>query len=194
MIRPICLYGHSALRQPSIPVYDRKVIDVVVRDLFDTMEHAGGVGLAAPQIGENLMVFVMDPTPMANNNEEAQILKKFRMPVINPQIIDVSKETWVFEEGCLSIPGLRLPIERPYTINVKFMDMELNEVTMKLVGIVARIFLHEYDHLMGILIVDYFLNSKNVKGAVANTLKKMIKSHLRKIQNGEIVPEYECVY
>lgn len=189
MIRPIYLYGSNVLRKKARKVSSiNEDIVCLIEDMFDTMDNAGGVGLAAPQVGVSLQVIVIDPTPMAINSTEEKELAKWRKALINPWVIESSKEMWIFEEGCLSIPGVRVPVWRPKWVKVHYRDENFSPREEILYGMVARIVLHEIDHLMGILIVDHIKSIDG--GAVSNAITEQVKPALSLIAAGKVDVPY----
>lgn len=190
MIKPIFLYPSECLYKKSKEIYDKNTIYTVVSDLFDTMRNAEGIGLAAPQIGLNLRIFVIDPTPLASNKNENETLKKFVMAFINPIIIKTFGRKWTFEEGCLSIPFVRIPVERHFSVKIRFMDKNLKIQTCEFHGMVARIIQHEYDHLEGSLIVDPILNGLS---NLNPSQKEHILKTLEDIKNHKITPPYPSI-
>ncbi len=142
MILNVRLYGDTCLRKKSKPVGEvTAAVRVFIDSLFDTMEKHQGVGLAAPQVGINEQIFVVDTG-------------KEMFAVVNPKI--VKKEGFdQIDEGCLSIPKLNVPVKRAKTIDVTFVDYNNNLVSATLTGLAAKVFQHEYDHLQGVMIIDY---------------------------------------
>lgn len=176
MIYPIVLYGDPVLKRRSEDVNPEEV-DVVAlaNDMFETMEAANGVGLAAPQIGKALRIFVVDSTPMEESGEEA-----FRGAFINPTMIEEHGDEWNFEEGCLSIPGIREDVSRNPGIRIKYFDEEMKEHEREFTGVVARIIQHEYDHIEGVLFTDHLSPFK----------KRLLKSKLAGISKGKVDVDY----
>lgn len=150
-IREIELLGSEVLRTPGEEVesFDEELRSLV-DDMFRTMYHAEGIGLAAPQIGVSLRVFVIDiPEDHVEEGQEA-----FRAAVVNPEIVSVSEETEKAPEGCLSIPGLEGVVDRPVAVEVQAVDPEGEPFRIEASGLVARALQHEIDHLDGILFID----------------------------------------
>ena len=176
MIFPIVLYGDPVLKKKASEVAegDESVKDFI-ENMFDTMYAAQGVGLAAPQVGQSLRIFVVDTTPM--EDEEENGLKK---AFINPIMIEEIGEEWAFEEGCLSIPGVRADVNRKPQIKIEYFDenWELHEETFD--GMKARVIQHEYDHIEGKLFTDYLTPFK----------KRLIKGKLANISKGKTDAEY----
>lgn len=151
MILPIIIYGSTLLRKHSVEVTETDDIKQIVNNLFDTLKKDGGLGLAAPQIGNLKRVFLMDTTPLFENDNS---IEKVEQAFINPEIIGHSPETIFYEEGCMSIPGIYESVERSLKIRVRYQDTFFKTIEKELDGMQARIFQHEYDHLEGILFID----------------------------------------
>ncbi len=171
MIYPVVLYGSPMLRKVSKEIdKNHKDLDKLIKDMFETMEVSEGVGLAAPQIGKSLRLFVIDTTPMA---EDDPSLEGFRKAFINPTIIEESGTPWKFVEGCLSLPEIREEVERPSVVKIQYYDenFDFHEETYD--GIKARVIQHEYDHLEGRLLIDNVsaLRRKLLKGKLSNIIK-----------------------
>ncbi len=174
-IIPIKVYGEKILRQKAQPV--KAVTDELIekiRNMFDTMRNANGVGLAANQVGFRESLFVID----LKGSEGYDKFKPIVM--INPEIIESSDEQAIMEEGCLSLPTLRAEVERPEIIKVRFLDTDEKEQELEADDMFARVILHEYDHLIGKIIPD----------RVAENIKKQLQKDLNKIVNREIEIDY----
>lgn len=167
-IVPITVYGDKILRQKAKPV--KNVSDeliIKIRNMFDSMRNANGIGLAANQIGYTESIFVVDL-------EGVEGYEKFKpMVFINPQIILKSDETAIMEEGCLSLPLLRAEVERPEKIKIRYLDTDENEKEIEADDLFARVILHEYDHLIGKMIPDRV--SEEVKKKLQTELEKIVK-------------------
>lgn len=176
-VLPIYLYSQPVLRKKAKQV-NRVDTDLVqfVEDMFETMHKAGGIGLAANQVGSLQRVIVVDVSDM----EETQDVKPIVM--INPVVVQ-EQGLWKMEEGCLSIPEIRDEVERAETIRVKFRDLEFKEQEIEAAGILARVILHEIDHLNGVLFVDYLGTAK----------QKLLRGRLNKIRRGEVEVSYPVV-
>jgi peptide deformylase len=159
MILPIVLYGQPVLRQRGQDLAsDHPDVQALIDHMFETMYNANGVGLAAPQVGKSLRLFIIDGRPMqdmAQTPEEAALLADFVRVVINPRIVQETGDKWGFEEGCLSIPGIRETVQRHAHLQVQYLDRQLRPQEETLSGISARIFQHEYDHVEGVLFTDH---------------------------------------
>ena len=181
MILPIVSFGNSILRCKCSPVQENQPIEDILKNMYETMYNAQGVGLAAPQVGLDLSIFIIDTTPFCDDENNLIPLKK---EFINPEIIDYSGKDESFNEGCLSIPGLREDVIRKDQIKIRYFDKNFNEHTEKYEGINSRVIQHEYDHLMGVLFTDRVYTLK----------KKLLKSKLNKIKNGDIEVDYNMKF
>lgn len=152
MIYPIVIYGAQALREACEPVpADYPDLKKLTEDMFATMYEAEGVGLAAPQIGKNLRLFVVDCAPWADEDPR---LKGFRKAFVNPEIYERSEEEGLFNEGCLSLPGLHEDVSRPVAIRIRYLDENFEQHDEAYDGYAARVIQHEYDHLDGKVFTD----------------------------------------
>jgi peptide deformylase len=179
MIFPISVYGDPVLRKVAEPIGpDYPGLAEFLADFWETMYFADGVGLAAPQVGRSIRIFVVDGSAGA---EDEPSLKDFKKVFINPEILEKSGEPHVFEEGCLSLPEIRENITRPETVRIKYMDENFLEHDETYSGFVARIIQHEYDHLEGKMFVDYLSPLK----------RKLMKNRLLNITKGKVTPKYK---
>ena len=184
MIYSILSYGNPLLKKPTKDI-DKKYndLDTIIDNMWKTMYNAKGVGLAAPQIGLSISLFVVDGTPFIedeNINEfDKTQLKNLKKVIINP-ILNEFGENWIFNEGCLSIPNIREDVSRKNSVNIKYYDQKFNFHEEVYSGLAARIIQHEYDHLKGILFIDKLSQLK----------RQMIKGRLNKISNGKIETDY----
>ncbi|MBI2969104.1 MAG: peptide deformylase [Bacteroidetes bacterium] len=157
MILPIVLYGDPVLRKVCKPV-DQLNSDIkkLVENMFETMNTAKGVGLAAPQVGVPIRIFIIDPSQYEDeqNPDGKDLLKSFKRVFINPVLSEEHSRETVFNEGCLSLPGIREDVKRKSTITVSYCDENFVQKTESFEGLPARIILHEYDHIQGILFTD----------------------------------------
>lgn len=151
MIVPIIIYGSPILRKHSNIVTEEDNPAQLTRDLFDTLKNAGGIGLAAPQANTLKRAFVIDTSPLIEENKE---IEKYEQAFLNPEIIWLSVDENYYKEGCLSIPDIFEEVLRPGMIRVRYFDQDFNRIEEELDGIKARIFQHEYDHLEGVLFID----------------------------------------
>ncbi|MEM9674454.1 MAG: peptide deformylase [Bacteroidota bacterium] len=177
MIYPIVLYGDPVLKKPAEPVESDIDVKQLSEDMFETMYQASGVGLAAPQIGKSLRMFVIDSTPLDEDEGKEGIRRVF----INPEILETEGDDFAFEEGCLSIPGIRADVQRPPKITIQYQDENWQEHTEIIEGMPARIILHEYDHIEGVLFVDHVkgLKKRLIKGKLGNISKGQVDANYR---------------
>lgn len=173
---PIYTYGFDILRKKTkrVTKVDDKLIELI-GSMFYTMHKAHGIGLAAPQVGLDIGVTVID----INKAEEEKKIKYLPLTLINPLVKESHGEA-VMEEGCLSIPYLRAELARPETVYVEYQDIDLNKQQVELNGLLARVVQHEIDHLNGILFTDHMTKEE----------KKKIKDELDKIKKGDIETDY----
>lgn len=151
MVAPIILYGSTVLRKHSAEITEEDNVLKITNMLFDTIKNAKGIGLAGPQISLLKRAFVIDTSPLI---EDDITIEKFEGVFINPVIIERNTEPKIYKEGCLSIPGIYEEVERAAKIWVRYQDLSFNIIEEELNGIKARIFQHEFDHLEGILFID----------------------------------------
>ncbi|HPW66188.1 MAG TPA: peptide deformylase [Salinivirgaceae bacterium] len=171
MIYPIVVAGHPVLKMKAQEI-DKNFPDlnILIEDMFETMYVSEGVGLAAPQIGKSIRLFVIDGKPAAEDNPE---LEDFKKVFINPYIIEQSGEEWFFNEGCLSVPGIREDVQRKSIVKIKYLDENWQQHEDVFDGMAARIIQHEYDHLEGTLFTDRlsFLKRKMLRGKLSDISK-----------------------
>ena len=190
MILPIVAYGSPVLRKETEEIEEGSDVKELISNMFETMYASSGVGLAGPQIGESLRIFIVDASPFSEPEEgekaskEQLQLKDFKKVFINPIVKDEKGKEWPFSEGCLSIPDIREDVFRKDEITIRYFDPDFNEHTEVYSGIAARIIQHEYDHIEGVLFTDHLSALK----------KRMIKSKLGQISKGLIRAEYRMKY
>lgn len=188
MILPIVGYGHPVLRQETEEITEDYPTKELIKNMFETMYNASGVGLAAPQVALAIRVFIVDGSPFADmediSKEESKQLESFKKVFINPIIVEEKGEEWAFEEGCLSIPGVNADVTRKETVVIEYYDENwvLKEETYS--GLAARIIQHEYDHIEGVLFPDL----------VSPLKKKFLSKKLTKISNGKIDAAYKMKF
>jgi len=194
MIYPIVAYGDPVLKKVAedIPEGDKDVKELI-ENMFETMYAASGVGLAAPQIGKSVRLFIVDASPFAEDYEEDDSeegkeafkqLSKFKKAFINPIIIEESGSKWGFEEGCLSIPDIRSEVMRKPKITIEYYDEDWNLKEETYDGLVARVIQHEYDHIEGVLFTD-----------LLNPLRKrMLSKKLSNITKGNVRVNYKMKF
>ena len=179
MIYPIVMYGDPVLRQRAKDIKVGSDIQQLVDDMFETMHGASGIGLAAPQIGKDIRLFVVDGTILDEEPEMADFKKTF----INAKIIEETGAPWEFEEGCLSIPNIREKISRKAKLKIVYYDENWNKHEEQYDGMKARIIQHEYDHIEGKMFVDYLTPLK----------KRLLKGKLADISKGKVDTEYRII-
>jgi peptide deformylase len=178
MVYPVMLYGSPVLRKVSKEI-DKNFsgLKTLVEDMFDTMYKADGMGLAAPQIGKSLRLFILDASPLKESDPS---LEGFKKVFVNPSIVEEDGEELSFNEGCLSIPLIREDVLRKSRIRIQYFDENWNYHDDIFDGVKARIIQHEYDHLNGILFTD----------KVSPLKKKLLKSKLIEISRGKVEVNY----
>ena len=185
MILPIVAFGHPVLKKMCKNITsDYENLDSLIDNMWETMYAASGVGLAAPQIGLSIRLFIVDASPFSEDKtlslEEREKLSKFKMVFINPELKATSDDLNTFNEGCLSIPEIREDIVRENEIIVDYYDQDFNKKSLKLDGLRARVVQHEYDHIQGILFTDKLSTFK----------KRLIKGKLNTISKGKVKADY----
>ena len=182
MIRPIVAYGDPVLKKEAEEVeQNHPDLSSLIDDMWETMYAADGVGLAAPQIGLSLRLFVADGSPFGEGEDGDPGCRDFKRVMINPVLFDMAEEENVMEEGCLSIPGIREPVTRPIKLGVEYYDRDWNLVEEQLDGLAARIVQHENDHLDGLMIPDHIPAAKRL----------LLRGKLRDIGLGKVPVEYK---
>jgi len=181
MIYPIVAYGDPVLRKKAEDIPQGSDLKQLVEDMFETMYQAHGVGLAAPQIGKAIRLFVVDTLHLKEAEEENASQEQYiKKAFINPTVLETSGEEWVMEEGCLSIPDVRENVSRKERVKIRYFDEEWQLHEEEYEGFTARVILHEYDHIEGKLFIDYLSPLK----------KRLLKRKLQKIVKGELSPSY----
>ena len=189
MILPIIAYGDPVLRKVGIDIdKDYQDLDILIENMKETMVNASGVGLAAPQIGKSIRLFIINAAPFSEDEEleaeEREFLATFDKIFINAKIIKEEGDDWVFNEGCLSIPDINEDVFRQEKITVEYLDEKFEKHTAVYDGLAARIFQHEYDHIEGILFTD----------KISSLKKRLIKKKLENISKGKISPKYRMKF
>ena len=189
MILPILAYGDPVLRKVGKDITkDYPKLDELIANMTETMKNAQGVGLAAPQIGKDIRLFLIDASPFADSDEleeeEKLFLQGFNRIFINAQIIEEEGEEWIFNEGCLSIPNINEDVSRNETIHIEYLDENFEKKTDTLSGLTARIFQHEYDHIEGVLFTDKLSSLK----------KRLLKKKLDNISKGIVDVAYRMKF
>ena len=189
MILPIVGYGDPVLRKKGEEISkDHPNLKQIIADMYETMYKAYGVGLAAPQVGLAIRLFIVDTTPFGEDEdlpkEEQAQLKDFKKTFINAKILNEDGEEWGFNEGCLSIPEVREDVYRHEKITIEYFDEDFNKHTDVYDGLVARVIQHEYDHIEGILFTD----------KISSLKKTLIKKKLQNIMEGKTRPDYKMKF
>ena len=189
MVLPIVAYGDPVLRKTGKEI-DKEYpkLQELIENMKETMHNANGVGLAAPQIGKSIRLFIIDASPFSEMEEleddEKEFLKDFNRVFINAKIINEEGDEWVFNEGCLSIPNINEDVSRQETIQIEYVDENFELKKESLNGLAARIFQHEYDHIEGILFTDKLSTLK----------KRLLKKKLENISKGKIDVDYRMKF
>ena len=194
MVLPVVVYGDPVLRKVGVEVEkNHEGLETLIANMFETMYQANGVGIAAPQIGKAIRLFVIDTAPFAEVDEEdeekeeklskkeIEFLKNFKRVFINAKIKEETGEEWSFNEGCLSIPKIREDVLRKATIKVEYYDAQFKKHTEILDGLAARVVQHEYDHIEGKLFTDKISPFK----------RKLLAGKLSDISNGKFKADYK---
>ncbi len=181
MIYPIVAYGHPVLKKRAEEIdSDYPKLKEIIENMFESMQEAVGVGLAAPQVNLSIRLLLIDAESYGDEYPEAEGFKKV---FINPEIIEENGEEWEFKEACLSVPGIAEFVSRKPNIKVRYQDENFNKVEEEYDGMIARIFQHEYDHLEGVLFVD----------RVSNLKKVLLKNKLKDIMTGKTKTSYKMI-
>lgn len=185
MILPIYLYGSDVLKMQAAPIdpesVNREELKILIENMFETMRNADGVGLAAPQIGLSQQLLIVDGSDLT---DVYPALKDFRRVMINPTVIEASKETATYNEGCLSIPDIHCDIIRPSWMKVSYLNENLEPCEERFEEFACRMVQHEMDHLNGIVFTD----------KAAPIRKKMIGSKLYNISRGKVRTHYRAKF
>ncbi|MPT33922.1 MAG: peptide deformylase [Flavobacterium sp.] len=189
MILPIIGYGDPVLRKVCEEVtQDYPKLKETIANMYDTMYNAYGVGLAAPQVGLPIRIFIIDCEPFSDSEdltqEEQELLKNFRKTFINAKILKEEGEEWGFNEGCLSIPDVREDVFRKEKITIEYYDEDFKKHTDVYDGLIARVIQHEYDHIEGILFTD----------KISSLKKRLISKKLQNIMEGKTRPDYKMKF
>jgi len=179
MVYPIYVIGSPVLRKVAKDIeQDFTNLSLIIENLKETMYDSDGIGLAAPQVGKSIRVFVIDASPLA---EDEPALEDFKKVFINAHITERTGETRTFTEGCLSIPGIREDVDRPERIRIKYVDENFEPHDEVYEGLAARVIQHEYDHLDGKLFADH----------LSPIRKRLIKKKLTAVSKGKFNAHYE---
>ena len=185
MILPIVAYGDPVLKRKADEIEkDYPDLQKLIKDMFKTMYKANGVGLAAPQIGKSIRLFIVDASPFAEGEEGDTSCDGFIRVFINPVIYEESGKEWGMEEGCLSIPHIREAVERKPNLKIEYFDENWELYEEELTGFPARVIQHEYDHIEGVLFTD----------KISSQRKTLLQSKLNDISKGEIEVNYKMKF
>ncbi len=179
MILPIIAYGDAVLKRKAIDIQQNDELQILIENMWETMYNANGVGLAAPQIGKSIRLFLVDTKQLEERSEDFQ--DGIKQAFINATIESYDGEEDKYEEGCLSIPDINADVERPDSVTIRYFDEHFNEHLKTFDGFNARVIQHEYDHIEGILFTD----------RIAPLKKKLLKKKLEKISKGKISSKYK---
>ena len=181
MILPIYAYGHPVLKKVALPIepgFDG--LEQVIADMWETMYHADGVGLAAPQVGLGIRLFVIDTLQLEKEDKKDRE-PGFKKVFINARMVEETGDLWTYEEGCLSIPRIRGDVERPPVIRIRYQDEQFQEHEETFTGVNARVIQHEYDHIEGVLFTERLKPLK----------KRLIQRKLDDIRSGKVNTDYK---
>lgn len=186
MILPIVAYGDPVLKKKAKEIdKDYPKLNELIENMYETMYGAYGVGLAAPQIGLPIRLFLVDTEPFSEDEdlteEERAQMKNFKKTFINAQILEEEGDEWAFNEGCLSIPDVREDVFRQPKIKIQYQDENFETHVEEYDGLIARVIQHEYDHIEGVLFTDKLSSFK----------KRLIKGKLTNISKGKIKIDYK---
>lgn len=194
MILPIVAYGDPVLKKEAEEIdKDYPGLQQLIADMFETMYHASGVGLAAPQIGKSIRLFVVDGSPFAEDEHDdddegpdprAEGIENFKKVFINPVIESEDGEEWAFQEGCLSLPKIREEVFRKEKVTISYYDENWNFFEETYSGYAARIIQHEYDHIDGILFTDHLSPLK----------RRLLTKRLQNISKGDVKVDYKMKF
>jgi peptide deformylase len=178
MIKPVYVYGSPVLRKVAAEITpDYPNLKGLIQDMFETMIHSDGIGLAAPQIGLSIRLFIIDASPLEEDHPD---MKDFKRVFINAHIIERTGSLASYNEGCLSIPNIREDVQRPDSVLIRYVDENFNPKEERFEGIAARIIQHEYDHLDGILFTDL----------ISPIRRQLLKGKLTAISKGKVNASY----
>lgn len=182
MILPVYAFGQPVLKKVGKEINSEyKDLDTLIENMWETMYNASGVGLAAPQIGLPIRLFLVDSTQIMEEGKEKEGIKQV---FINAEIIEEDGDDWAYEEGCLSIPFIRGDVERPEQVTIQYQDEKFNSHTITLNGLNARVVQHEYDHIEGILFTELL---KPIR-------KRRIQRKLEEIKKGNVDADYKMKF
>ena len=182
MILPIYAYGQPVLKKVAAPIEPGfSGLEQLIADMWETMYAAEGVGLAAPQIGMSIRLFVIDTEQLDKEDKKGDTQPGFKKVFINAEMIDETGDLWTYEEGCLSIPRIRGDVERPPHIRIRYQDEQFQQHEDTFTGINARVIQHEYDHIEGVLFTEHLKPLK----------RRLIQRKLDDIRQGKVSMDYK---
>lgn len=182
MILPIYAYGQTVLKKEAEPIDpDYPDLEELIENMWETMYQAQGVGLAAPQIGRSIRLFVVDTIQLMEEGKEEEGIKQV---FINAEKIEEAGDLWTYEEGCLSIPEVRGDVDRPPQLRLRYQDENFDTREKVFTGMNARVIQHEYDHIDGILFVEHL---KPIK-------RRLVKRKLENIRKGKVKVDYRMKF
>ena len=191
MILPIIAYGDPVLRRVGAEITkDHPKLNEIISDMFETMHHAQGVGLAAPQVGKSIRLFILETKPFTEKDddeftiEERNQLEQFKKVFINAKIIEEDGEEWIFNEGCLSIPKIREDVLRKPKIRIQYVDENFKFFDETYTGLIARVIQHEYDHIDGKLFTD----------KISPLRRRLLNRRLSDISKGNVKVDYKMKF
>lgn len=185
MILPIYAYGQPVLKKVAATIApDFEGLEQLIADMWETMYHAEGVGLAAPQVGMSVRLFVIDTLQLDKEEKKGDKEPGFKKVFLNAEMIDETGDRWTYEEGCLSIPRIRGDVERPNTIRLRYLDEQFAEHEEVFTGVNARVIQHEYDHIEGVLFTERLKPLK----------KRLIQRKLDDIRLGKVNTDYKMKF
>ena len=178
----VVAFGHPTLRKIAVDIdKDYPKLDELIENMFATMYHTEGVGLAAPQINRSIRLFIIDAAPFKEQHPETE---GFKEVFINAQIIETDGDDWSFSEGCLSIPNINEEVQRPTRVLLRYENVEGEKIEKWFDGIIARIIQHEYDHLEGKLFIDH----------ISSLRKVLLKRKIKSIIDGTVKTDHRMIF
>lgn len=189
MVLPIIAYGDPVLRKVGKNIKkDYPNLQELIINMKETMKNAKGVGLAAPQVGKAIRLFIVDTSPFSEDDEldiaERELLKNYNKVFINAKIIQEEGDDWAFNEGCLSIPNINEDVLRKETLTIEYLDENFEKQKESVDGLIARVVQHEYDHIEGVLFTDKLSSLK----------RRLLKKKLENISKGKIDVDYRMKF
>jgi peptide deformylase len=189
MVLPIIAYGDPVLRKVGKNIKkDYPNLQELIVNMKETMKNAKGVGLAAPQVGKSIRLFIVDTSPFSEDDElditKRELLKNYNKVFINAKIIQEEGDDWAFNEGCLSIPNINEDVLRKETLTIEYLDENFEKQKESVDGLIARVVQHEYDHIEGVLFTDKLSSLK----------RRLLKKKLENISKGKVDVDYRMKF